>query len=64
MGMDAFTEKLTPDEVRRANRRAAWERSAAAMAEGRTQRAVTFRPKKGPGAYRRRPKHRIAKYEQ
>lgn len=38
-------------------RRDAHRERVAAMSEGRRERSVVFMPKKGPGSYRRKPKH-------
>ena len=44
-------------EIVNVSRRAHHEAYAAAMAEGRRQRAHKFRPAKGKGSYRRKAKH-------
>ena len=46
--------RLITEVARRQER----QRRLEALADGRRQRAQTFRPKKGKGSYRRRGRHR------
>lgn len=53
--MARITVRVDPAAIAR---RVLHEQYARDMAEGRRQRATTFRPKKGRGSYTRRRKHK------
>ena len=45
------------DQLKEAIRKRVHDDYQSSLADGRRQRAATFKPGKGKGSYRRRPKH-------